>query len=178
MSARRGSGGFSLIELLVAIALAGGLLASAWGWAWAVTAAGARADDAHELRSALAYAQRTLGADLRGARRLAPEAGPGCTESALTLHIMQDDAGARDVPIVFDPVRDLLWRLTSSCHLIDGVTDCRFSYYDGGGMRLDCSGGLTPGDAARVRRVGMHLLLQRGEARLETEWTAVLGGGL
>lgn len=178
MSIRALAGGFSLIELLVAIALAGGLLASAWGWAWAVTGAGVRADDAHELRSALAYAQRTLGADLRAARRLAPEAGPGCTASALTLHVVQDDAGARDVPIVFEPGRDLLWRLTSSCHLIDGVADCRFAYYDGGGAMLDCSAGLTPRDAARVRRVGLSMVLQRGEARLKAEWTAVLGGGL
>jgi prepilin-type N-terminal cleavage/methylation domain-containing protein len=168
--------GFSLVELLLAMVLSAGLLAGAWGWTWTIARASADGDDAQELRSAAAFAERTLSADVHGMCALVTETAPGCTRSSLVLRVREDD-DVRDVPVVYDSVRGLLWRLTSSCHLVDGISTCRFAYLDERGAELDCANGLSPAQAAQVRRITLHLVLRRGRAVVETTWTAALEGG-
>jgi prepilin-type N-terminal cleavage/methylation domain-containing protein len=173
---RAGEAGFSLVELLLAMVLSAGLLAGAWGWTWTIARAAAGGDDAQELRSAAAFAERTLSADVHGRCALVTGTAPGCTRSSLMLRVPEGD-GVRDVPVVYDSVRGLLWRLTSSCHLVDGISTCRFAYLDEKGDEIDCANGLSPEQAAQVRRIALHLVLRRGRAVFQTTWTAALEGG-
>ncbi len=130
------SAGFSLVEILIVLAVGACVLGGGWSWVWAVTSAGARTADAVEARTSLAYARRVLLADLRCASGLA--AGRPSTTTGLTLTVPSWRRADGLVTVNWDESRSVLWRVTSGCHLAEDVDDFRVTYLDAGGNEVAC----------------------------------------
>ena len=73
---RRRERGFTLVELLVAAAIAGLVLSAAYGWLWNVAAFAARTDDAAQAATIASAVSRAIAGDVRdGGVCGAPPAG-------------------------------------------------------------------------------------------------------
>jgi prepilin-type N-terminal cleavage/methylation domain-containing protein len=125
----RSPAGFTLVELLLVIGLAAWLSAGAWAWAWTVVKAGGRDDG--DAETTLAYARRTIMADVRAAEGLAP-AGI-CDESAVCLRVPPEHRPDGEVEIVWNEDRKVVWRVAPACHVASGVESFHLVYLDAGG---------------------------------------------
>jgi prepilin-type N-terminal cleavage/methylation domain-containing protein len=168
--------GFSLVELLVVLVAASGLLAAAWGWFWTVNARVDRGTEGAEASTSLAFARRLMLRELRGAASLAaPATGPGCGERSLAL-VPGAEVPTGLVQYAWDSARQVLWRATSSGHVADGVTDFCVTYYDDEGRPVEpASGGaLGAAQVSVVRSVRMRVALGSGRSTIVGEWTIAL----
>ena len=168
--------GFSLVELLVVLVAASGLLAAAWGWFWTVNERVQH--DAHgaDASTSLAFARRLVVRELRAAASLAaPVAGQGCGSRSLAL-VPGAETPTGLIQYVWDPARAVLWRGSSSSHVADGVTEFMVSYYDAAGRPVEPADGdsLTATQLAGVRSVGLRIALSRGVTVANAEWVVTL----
>jgi prepilin-type N-terminal cleavage/methylation domain-containing protein len=164
----RPQAGFSLVEVLIALAIGAWLLAGAWGWLWSATRASAAAADAVEAHTSLAFARRVLLADLRAAAGLSPVAPSGTRSFTLVVSRRRQEDGI--VRIVWDPSRGVLWRVAPSCHLADSVEAFAVSYVDAAGARIPCDGTLDASRAAAVRGLTIDLRVRVGNAVVRGHW--------
>lgn len=161
--------GFSLIELLIALAVGAGLLSATWSWAWAAAGAGRTATQQADALSSLAMARRLIVHDVRASQGLASGGvgGEGCGASSLTLLASEGVAGA--VCYSWNAVRGVLWRSASSAYVAERAQRFSVRYFDAAGSELvPPSGGyLDAGAAARVKLLIFRLSVSAGP-RVET----------
>ena len=119
---RRREQAFTLIEVLVAAAVAAIVLAGAYGWLWNVAALAGETDDRVQAGTLAAAAARAVGGDVRAAVGVGqPPAG---RDPARSLSLAHDhvDVAPEDVLIVWDPARAVVWRNASGTYIADHIT--------------------------------------------------------
>jgi prepilin-type N-terminal cleavage/methylation domain-containing protein len=167
--------GFTLTELLVAVAVSATGLGAAWPWLWN-TAEGARAIEARaQASTAAAFATRSIMADLELATGLmAPPAG---MVPASSLHIRQRRPGdpAESVLIGWDPARQVLWRKTPSSYLADHVETFAITYFDRLGKPLGPAAMTLADWPQSVARVRVALVVTTRTGRSSTVHDALVG---
>jgi prepilin-type N-terminal cleavage/methylation domain-containing protein len=152
---RRSAAGFSLVELLVAMIVAGITLAAAYGWLWNMAPAAQALGRDAQARSGAAFALRSVTADLQQAEAVCTPVATTADRGLLTRQ-QGPDAAAATVPVVWDADRQVLWRKTSATYLADHVTRFQVAYFDAWGQPLSPG---TPGQPLRgVARV--HVLVE------------------
>ena len=127
--------GFSLVEVLVATAIAGVALAGAWAWLWSVAPPARCLEAQAQSAGAAAFALRTLSHDSQEATTLlAPTA---CApDRGLVIEHHHPGAGDETVVVVWDASRQVLWRKTSSTYLADHVTEFAVAYLSASGEQV------------------------------------------
>ncbi len=166
---RPASRGFSLVELLIATALASLLLSASWGWLWTTAAAARRGDTRAQVATAQAFAARMLRADLAACAGLCPPDLGLCGPTTLGL-LRRDPDGGVDavVKIAWDPGRAVLWRNAAGSYLAEGVSACTFRYFAADGDEvLPTDGFLTLEARGRVRRVRIEWTTAAGTTLVE-----------
>lgn len=114
------TGGFSLIEMLVALVVASTVLAAGWPFVFAAATVARSGDDRAQADAAGRAALRRLAIDLEAATAVEPSlAGSGALtiESAATA----DQPSARRT-VMWDESRQILWRGAPGSYLADHVT--------------------------------------------------------
>jgi len=122
-----GADGLSLVEVLVATAIAGVALAGAWAWLWSVAPPARSLQAQAQSASAAAFALRTLTHDLQEAGALLAPTACAPDHGVLVEH-RHPGAAAEAVVVVWDPSREVLWRKTSSTYLADHATGFTVTY--------------------------------------------------
>jgi type II secretory pathway component PulJ len=144
----------TLVEILVAVSVSTVVLGAAWPWLWAAGGAARRVDGRAQAATAAAFAARSLATDLEmSIALLRPPAGRTPADSLCVLH-RHPDAAAETVLVVWDPVRRVLWRKTSSTYLADHVVSFSLEYFRADGQVLgpmDFDDPEWPGSVARLR---------------------------
>lgn len=168
---RRTTRGLTLVELLVAAALACGLLAAAWGWVWTTAAAARRADAGAQTVTAQAFATRMLRADLAACAGLCPPALGVCGPTRLAVLCRDPLSGDEKVTVVaWDPARRVVWRNASGSYLAERVTAFRTRYFAADGEELSPVDGVLGLEArAATRRVVVTWTTEAGETRVEED---------
>jgi len=163
--------GFTLVELLVAAALASGMLAAAWGWLWTSAAAARRVDFDAQAATAQAFAARRLRADLLSCAGLCPPELGVCGPSRLTLLRRDPASGDEEVTLVaWDPARGVLWRNAAGSYLAEGVTAFTVRYFTAAGEELlPVDGVLGLDEREAARRVVVSWTTSFGDVHLEQE---------
>jgi hypothetical protein len=155
--------GITLFEVMIAVALAACLLAAGWSWVFTVSAS-SRADVAvMEASSRMAFARRELTADVSCGRLSA--ASPGCGSDGLSLVVTHPGGAKELVTIHYDPTRQVVWRKTSSCHVVQGVLRFGVEYLDSGGEALSPAAGGRPTQAELDRVVCLRFCVQLAQGR-------------
>lgn len=162
--------GFGLVELLTAAAIAAVLLASGWAWLWSMAHMVRCADDRAQALTAAASAMREVGDDIEAAQAVLPPAPGTPADSCIQLACRSVDGLHRQILIVWDPSRAVLWRATSSTYLADHVSRFVVTYLNALGERVPAAdGGGPPAGAAGVR-VCLQVVLPGGAATLERDY--------
>ncbi len=174
--ALRESRGVTLIELLVATAIAAVVLASAWAWLWNIAAVAARTDADAQARTAAVAAARAVARDVRRATAVArPSSG---RDPSLTLELRHDrlDRAAEVVVIAWNPSRRVLWRNAPGTYLSDGVTVFSVAYETADGRVL---GGreMQTADWGDVRLVSFALTVEVGGQSADCRTDVMVGPG-
>jgi len=166
-----GSRGLTLVELLVAAAIAGGLLAAGWGWLWTTAAAARRADVGAQAATAQAFAARMLRADLAACAGLCPPDLGVCGPTRLAVVCRDPVGGEDDVRVVaWDPSRRVVWRNATGSYLCEGVTAFRVRYFDAAGAGLEPVDGVLGREAReRTRLVVVTWTTPRGDVTVQEE---------
>jgi len=152
---------FSLIELLVGAAIAGVVLAAAWGWLWAIGSTVARRDDGVQAGSLAAAITRGLTRDIGLATEvLRPEDGRDPAGCLLLAQDTPDEAGEK-VLIAWDAARGVVWRKAPGTYLSDHVTRFAVSYMTADGRRIDASD-VTVDEWPAVRLVRIEITVRVG----------------
>lgn len=161
--ARRRECGFSLVEVLVAVVIAGVVLSAAYGWLWNVAAFATRTDDAAQAATIASAVSRAIAGDVRAAVTVA--APPAGRDSARSLALVHDhvDVAPEAVLTVWDPARRVVWRNASGTYLADHVTRFVVSYGCADGRRL-AGAEMLPRDWEGVRVVRIELVVVVGAA--------------
>jgi len=138
--------GLTLVEVLVAAALAAGLAVVAYGWLWGLSGACTRETRAGEAQTRLAAVHRRLALDLAQTLTLVRPAD-GLDGRRFALRTIDADGVVRDVEYCWDPLRGVLWRSASSSYVADGVRAFSVAYLDAAGapvapsaLRVDADG--------------------------------------
>jgi prepilin-type N-terminal cleavage/methylation domain-containing protein len=170
---RRGAG-FSLVELLVAAAVTGVVLAGAYGWLWNVAAVAARTDDRAQAATIAAACARGIASEVRQAVGVEPP--PLGRDPARALALRHDHPGsaAEDVLVVWDPSRRVVWRNASGTYLADHVTALRLAYVLAGGQTVPGEH-MGPADWAAVLAVRVDIAVAVGSAAAERSAFISLG---
>ena len=161
--ARRREYGFTLVEVLVAAAIAGMVLSAAYGWLWNVGAFATRTDDAAQAATIASAVSRAIAGDVRAAVTVAtPPAG---RDSSRSLALAHDHVAVAPeaVLIVWDPARAVVWRNASGTYLADHVTRFVVIYGCADGRRL-AGAEMLPRDWEGVRVVRVELVVVVGAA--------------
>ncbi len=158
-----GPAGFALVELLVAAAVAGVVLAAAYGWLWDVAALAARQDARAQATTIAAGCARAVAADVRGCVALAAPPAGRSPDRTLALVRHRPDAAPEDVLIVWDEARGVVWRNASGTYLADHVAAFAPAYILADG-RLVPGAAMAAGDWAAVRGVRVDLCTAVGSA--------------
>lgn len=168
--------GFSLLELLVALVLAAGLLGASWTWAWNLCSTCRRSDAIMDARSRIAAARRLLDRDVSTAR-LAPSVAPGCSSECLTLAITHVGEQPEIVTYRWDPTRRVLWRKAPGSHVADDAAAFGVTYLGDYGEPVACAadGSLTPADADCVRTLVVTLTVGTARASVAGTWSSSVG---
>ena len=159
----RRDAGFSLMELLVAAAVVGVVLAAAFGWLWSVAAVAVRTDDRAQAATIAAACVRGMALEVRQAVGVAPP--PPGRDPGRALALLHDHpAGAPEVVlVVWDPSRRVVWRNASGAYLADHIAAWRVAC-------LLADGRTVPGEAmgaadwTAVRGVRVDLTVVVGTA--------------
>jgi prepilin-type N-terminal cleavage/methylation domain-containing protein len=149
-------GAFTLVELMVAAAVAATVLSAAYGWLWNVAAFAERTDDAAQAATLAAAACRIVSADVRACLRVGEP--PSGRDPSRSLALAHDHAGvaAEAVLIVWDPARGVVWRNASGTYLADHITWFSVAYVLSGGELIE-GAGMSSSDWAAVRAVRIDL---------------------
>ncbi len=134
--AGRGEGGLTLVEVLVAAALACGLAVAAYAWLWGACGACTGETRAAEAQSRLAAVHRRLALDMAQALSLARPLD-GLSERRFALRLIDAAGVLREVEYCWDPARQVLWRSSSSSYVADGVRGFTVTYLDDRGTPVD-----------------------------------------
>jgi prepilin-type N-terminal cleavage/methylation domain-containing protein len=120
--------GFTLVEVLVAAAVAAFVLAAAFGWLWNVAALAGRADDRAQASTIASTCSRAVELEVRRAVAVVPP--PVERDSAGALALVHDHPGvaAEDVLVVWDPARRVVWRNAAGSYVADHVTRFAVAY--------------------------------------------------
>jgi len=168
-------GGFALVELLLVIGLAAWLSAGAWAWAWAATRTGAGVVDGGEAATALAYARRTILADVRAADGLASDGD--CHTTAVTLQVPGEYRADGSVTIVWNAARGVVWRVAPACHVAGGVGLFRVEYLDADGGVIDpTSDGTVSSWRDRVAGLAVEMRVRANGRTAAGHWSAWFAG--
>jgi hypothetical protein len=173
----RGAAGLSLVEVLVAGAVACLVLGASFGWLWTVVDAADRGGDEVELRSSLAFARRLTTSELRQASTLIAIPDAPCGRHTISFAVPSAVAGepADLVTYAWDPGRQILWRKSSGSYLAQGVTRFDVRYLDGDGREVAAELGVLPLAAYPiVRAVAFSCTAECGGAREGLEWRVSL----
>jgi prepilin-type N-terminal cleavage/methylation domain-containing protein len=117
-----GEDGFTLVEVLLALAVAGVVLAASYGWVWSLGAFARVHDDRAQAGTIAAAAARGIADDVRAAVAVAPPSA--VYDPSRALKLVHDHVGAapEEVTIVWDPVRRVIWRNAPGTYVADHVT--------------------------------------------------------
>lgn len=168
--------GLGLIELIVAVMLASLLLAGAWSWFFATSAACARSNATAEAASRLAFAGRLMALEVSSGSLLANPAG-NCSRTCLTVSVVHIDGSAEAIVYRFDAARGILWRKNASNHVVEGVQSFSFDYLSGSGVPLPLAadGTLSATSAGLAHAVRLSLVVTvQGAAPLARTQTVPL----
>ena len=169
------SAGFTLVELVLVIALAAWLSAGAWAWAWTVVKAGARVVDGGDAETALAYARRTILADVRAAEGLAADGV--CDESAVRLQVPPEHRPDGLVTIACNADRRVVWRVAPACHVTSGVESFQILYLDPqGAVVAPATAGATSSWRERVAGLSVELRVRVHGRTVGGRWSAWFAG--
>ena len=172
--AQRLERGFTLVEVLVAVFIAGLVLSAAYGWLWNVAAFAARTDDAAQAATIASAVSRAIAGDVRAA--VSVPAPPVGRDSSRSLALAHDHADvAPDVVLmVWDPARGVVWRNASGTYLADHVVRFVVSYGLADGRRL-AGAEMSPRDWEGVRVVRVELAVAVGAAVVARSLEATVG---
>jgi len=172
-SAGRGERGFALIEVLVAAAIAGLVLAGAYAWLWNTAALASRTDDRSQAATIASAVSRAVAGDVRGAVGVEPPSGRDRSRSLALAHDHVDVA-PEAVLIVWDPARGVVWRNASGTYLADHVSrfDLTYGLADG---RLLAGTAMGIADWALVRVVRVELTATVGRATVVRSLEVTVG---
>ncbi len=166
--------GFSLVELLVATAMAGVVLAAAYAWVWSVGTLAATTDDRVQASTIAAALARTLADDVGGAVEVtAPAVGRDPGGSLALVHDGVDEA-SEAVVIAWDPARGVVWRNASGTYVADHVRGFAVSFLLGDGRIVDGTA-MGAGDWRSVRAARAALDVEVGGAVIRREVCVGLG---
>lgn len=154
--------GFSLVELLVAMVVAGTVLSAAYGWLWSVGASARLHDDRAQAGTIAAAAARSIAADVHAALAVAAP-GPAYPQ-ARALVLVHDHAQTAQeiVTIVWDPARRVVWRNASGTYVADHVSGFEIAYDLADGSHLTAAA-MTPALWSQVRAVRVTVSTSIGE---------------
>ena len=171
--------GFGLVELLVATAIAGVVLAAGWAWCWSVSSSCAAASQRLDAGSSLAFARRLSTNELRSSEGLVATSGAGCTATAISfLAASANGPSPEFITYVWDAGRHVLWRKASGSHIAEGVDSFSISYFDdrGQAVPLAADGALPTAAAARVRMVELSAVVSCARQTANASWWVCLQG--
>lgn len=169
--------GYSLVELLLAAAIAGAMLTAAWSWCWSLRQTTVRANAAGEARSGVAFARRFTEAELRQAAAVVSSDDEPSSRLGIAFALPDAaDGSSTVVAYRFDAGRGVVWRKAPGSYLADGVVGFAVRYYDVAGEEVapDDTGRLSSATAAGVRRVVLSLEIIEGGERWSESWMVAL----
>jgi prepilin-type N-terminal cleavage/methylation domain-containing protein len=173
----RGADGYGLVELLVAVAIAGVVLTAGWAWCWSLSASCAASCSGCDAASSVAFARRLTTAELGECLGLVAVSSCRCSTTSIAFVVPAGGGDATElVTYVYDPVRGVLWRKSASAHLAEGVDDFAISYVDGEGHVLACDagGGLPAAALPLVRRVDLSATVRCAGRSAQASWQVAL----
>ncbi len=160
---RRRDQAFTLVEVLVAAAVAAVVLAGAYGWLWNVAALAGETDDRIQAGTLAAAAARAMGGDVRSS--VAVRQPPAGRDPARSLWLAHDhvEVAPEDVLVVWDPERAVVWRNASGTYVADHITAFTVVYglVDG---RWLTGAEMAASDWPSVRRLSVELAATVGSA--------------
>jgi prepilin-type N-terminal cleavage/methylation domain-containing protein len=171
---RRRDQAFTLIEVLVAAAVAAVMLAGAYGWLWNVAALAGQTDDRVQAGTLAAAAARAVGGDVRAA--VGVRQPPAGRDPARSLSLAHDhvDVAPEDVLIAWDPARAVVWRNASGTYLADHITGFAVVYCLVDGSWLSGSEMSAP-DWSSVWRLRVELAATVGSATVSRSFETNVG---
>ena len=121
----RPGAGFTLVEVLVAAAVTGVVLAASYGWLWSVAALARRTDDRVQATTLADAAVRGIEGDVHASVGVAPP--PAGRDAALSLALVHHHPGMapESLLIVWDAARRVVWRNASGTYIADHVGSFR-----------------------------------------------------
>ena len=169
--------GFSLVELLVATAVAGVILLSGWAWCWSMSGSCAARSERFDARSSLAFARRLSTCELGQCDGLVTTSSTRCSPTSIAFVVPSGDGATTElITYVWDAGRRVLWRKASGSHLAEGVDDFSITYFDGRGRTLPCAAGagLSTADLPLVRRVELRAVIRCAAQTASASWQVSL----
>lgn len=166
--------GFSLVELLVATAILGVVLAAAYGWVWSVGSLAESTDGRVQACTIASALMRSVAEDVGGAVEVAePVAGRDPAGSLAVVHDRTDET-AEDILIVWDPARRVVWRNASGTYVADHILGFRVGFVLGDGRTVD-GAVMGAADWRNVRAVRLALAVEVGAALVRRQACLELG---
>jgi hypothetical protein len=157
LSRLKARAGLGLVELMVALAITGMLLAAGWCWLVDVQGAVMHGAAAADVYTSGAFAHRLMAFELRRSTGLS-SAGAGCGRHALTFTVPAKDMLQQDVvSYVWDESRRVLWRKAPGSYLQESVSDFAVQLWDQDGRPLDPGASGIFADAALVSAARVRL---------------------
>ncbi len=169
--------GFGLIELLLATAIAGVVLAGGWAWCWSASSTCAAGAERLDAASSLAFARRLSTTELRQCLALSDSSGAGCSATAISFIVpVASGTGSELITYVWDAGRRVLWRKAPGSHVAEGVDSFAISYLDDQDQVLPLvDGGLLPAtELARVHMVELSATIACGRQTMAASWSVNL----
>jgi prepilin-type N-terminal cleavage/methylation domain-containing protein len=168
-----GEGGFTLVEVLVALVVAAVMLSASYGWVWNLGALARTHDDRAQAGTIAAAAARSIADDVRDA--VAVER-PSATDPSRALTLVHDHVGAarEEITIVWDPGRRVVWRNAPGTYVADHVTTFVVAYALRDGREADAMA-MSPADWPLVSAVLVRLTTETGSARSSRTVLAEVG---
>lgn len=177
MTRRPAACGFGLLELMIAVAIGGVVLAAGWAWCWSTTGACARVGNRADAATSIAFVRRLTSIEVGGAVRLVDVPDCGCGDHSVTVALSTIDARSLQlVSYAWDSRRGVVWRKASGSHLTEGAREFAVTYYDGDGevVLVPSAGRLTGDGLAVVRQVGFRLSVAVGGQVVSDAWRVAL----
>jgi prepilin-type N-terminal cleavage/methylation domain-containing protein len=172
-----GWAGFSLLELIVATAVAGIVLTSAWAWCWTLSASCRAGAERADAASTIAAVRRLTTAELGESLGLVAGAAVPCSATSLAFTVPSTDAAGTDlVTYGYDAGRGVVWRKSPSSHLAESVAAFSVLYLDARGQALSpgAGGDLAAAELPLVRRVVLTVAVRSGAQSTRAGWQVCL----